>query len=300
MKFENGADMGNHQTKNMVIESVSALPTGIKGKVVLYTADNTLRYYNGSDWVNVTDAVLSNKAKGLIYLEPTITTTKELWTASSNDITSYYDGLMIAVKCPEATANTLYLKINSLTAHTIVVNATTAISTRYAADSVMLLCFKTVSGTSYWSVMDDAANTNTYVRQYQVTNNTNYSILTRYNTTDKTGSYDAAYAKYDLKAWLNHSTGIITSTERYLTTSGSYPLLYCSIAGVTSTANRELATPSMCNKAYIDPSTGKITAVSGAIQANETALVTGDAVNTALSGKQNSMTFTDVSITEVD
>lgn len=50
MKFENGVDLGNYQAKNLVVESVSTLPTGVVGKLVFCTADNTLQYYDGTAW----------------------------------------------------------------------------------------------------------------------------------------------------------------------------------------------------------------------------------------------------------
>lgn len=153
------------------------------------------------------------KAKGLIYLEPTVTTTGVLWTATSSDITAYYDGLMVAVLCPENTASGLTLKINSLTAPTIVYNATSAISSRYSADSIIILTYKTISGTSYWSIMDYDANADTKVRQYQATNNVNYPILTRYNTTDKSGTYEATYARFAPAVTVNPSTGNVSATK---------------------------------------------------------------------------------------
>ena len=147
------------------------------------------------------------KAKGLIYLEPTVTTTKVLWSATTPDISSYYDGLMVVVRCPEATATGLALKINSLAAPTIVFNATSGISTRYAEDSIVIMTYKTIDGTPYWSIMDYDANTNTQVRQYQTTSNVNYPILTRYNITDKAGTYEQAYARFDPDVTINPSTG---------------------------------------------------------------------------------------------
>ncbi len=153
------------------------------------------------------------KAKGLIYLEPTVTTTGVLWTATSSDITAYYDGLMVAVLCPENTASGLTLKINSLTAPTIVYNATSAISSRYSADSIIILTYKTINGTSYWSIMDYDANADTKVRQYQATNNVNYPILTRYNTTDKAGTYEATYARFAPAVTVNPSTGNVAATK---------------------------------------------------------------------------------------
>ena len=153
------------------------------------------------------------KAKGLIYLEPTVTTTKELWSATTPDISSYYDGLMVVVRCPEATATGLALKINSLGAPTIVFNATSNVGTRYSEDSIVIMTYKTIDGTPYWSIMDYDANTDTKVRQYQATNNTNYPILMRYNTTDKAGTYEATYSRFAPAVTINPSTGNLAATK---------------------------------------------------------------------------------------
>ncbi len=195
---------------------------------------------------------LSTKTKGLIYLEPTVTTTGVLWTATSSDITAYYDGLMVAVLCPENTASGLTLKINSLTAPTIVYNATSAISSRYSAGSIIILTYKTISGTSYWSIMDYDANADTKVRQYQATNNVNYPILTRYNTTDKSGTYEATYARFATAVTVNPSTGNIAATKFNGYTLGA-----------------------ACAKAV------------GSVASGNTGLVTGGDVYTALSAKGN-------------
>ncbi len=151
------------------------------------------------------------KAKGLLYLEPTVTTAGVLWSATSADVTAYYDGLTVAVKCPETTASGLQLKINSLDPATIVFNATSAISTRYSANAVIIATYKTVNGVHYWSLMDYDANTDTKVRQYQTTSDIDYPVLTRYNTTDRAGTYEATYARFTPSVTINTSTGEVTA-----------------------------------------------------------------------------------------
>lgn len=86
-------------------------------------------------------------------------TTAGTWTGTHPDITAYYDGLMIAYKVGVAGASTTTLNINSLGAVPVVKNATTAISTSFAVNSVIFLVYTTDSGTAYWKAHDYDANT---------------------------------------------------------------------------------------------------------------------------------------------
>ena len=202
----------------------------------------------------------SVKTKGLLYLKPTVTTSGSLWSVTTDEITELYEGLMIAIRCPEQSKTGIKLQVNEFDSATIVLNATSGIGTKYAFNSVMTLVYRPVSSTNYWAIMDDGIDNNSQVRQYQTTTDTDYPIITRYNTTDKSGTYEQTYVRFDTKAKLNHSTGAVKSTELYSVTSGNYPLLFSSTSDVSSTANRELATPTLCNTIYADPSTGKVTA----------------------------------------
>ena len=45
-------DMNDNHILNVAVQTVNALPaTGVTGKLIYYTVDNTLRYWNGSAWV---------------------------------------------------------------------------------------------------------------------------------------------------------------------------------------------------------------------------------------------------------
>lgn len=207
---------------------------------------------NGNmDTIDSTLKSIADAPKGPLYLTPTVTTTGVLWSVTASSISAYSEGLMVAVLCPEATATGLKLKINSLAEVPLIVNAATNVSTRYAAGSVLLMTYRTYNGTAQWVIMDYDANTDTKVRQYQATNNVEYAILARYNTTDKSGTYEATYSRF---------------------------------------------TP----QATVNPSTGKITAVSGAVASGDVHLVSGGVVHTALSGKQAQHTTLTITIATSD
>lgn len=97
-------------------------------------------------------------SNGIYYVEGT-GSTAGTWLGSHDDITSYYPGLMIAYKIGIAGASATTLNINNLGAVTVVKNATTAISTNFAVNSVIFLVYTVDSGTAYWKAHDYDANT---------------------------------------------------------------------------------------------------------------------------------------------
>ena len=108
----------------------------------------------------------ANKEDGVYYIEgggTTDTTNKvATWTGSHSGITSYYNGLVIAYKVGTAGSTTTTLNINDLGAVTVVKNVTTAISTSYAINCVVILTYTVdSSGTAYWKTSDYDSDTKT-------------------------------------------------------------------------------------------------------------------------------------------
>ena len=106
------------------------------------------------------DIVSSN---GVFYIEgsgTTDTTNKvATWTGTHADITEYHNGLMILYKVATAGSTTTTLNINDLGAVPVVRNVSTAISTAYAVNAVVLLTYTVDDSTAYWKVADYDANT---------------------------------------------------------------------------------------------------------------------------------------------
>lgn len=98
-------------------------------------------------------------ANGIYYIEGT-GTTAGTWLGTHNDIKSYYPGLMLAYKIGVAGLSTeTTLNINSLGAVTVVKNASSAISTNFAVNSVIFLVYTVDGDTAYWKAHDYDANT---------------------------------------------------------------------------------------------------------------------------------------------
>lgn len=154
------------------------------------------------------------------------------WKATIIGITTPTNGLKLAFRIPAnypgvGTAGAV-LSINngaSGSYYPVVFNVNSVISTRYSVGSTILLTFNsTQTATAYltsntsstvtgcWQIMDYDANNYAYVRQYQHGSNaagsTNkYPILTRYNLTNKNGTYDTAYSRYHTGVTIDTSNG---------------------------------------------------------------------------------------------
>ena len=103
----------------------------------------------------------ANKSAGVFYIEGT-GDTAGVWLGAHSDITEYYPGLMIAYKPSIAGATGLTLNINNLGAVAVVRNTTSAVTTHYGVDSILMLVY-TVDGdgTAYWKIADYDSDTKT-------------------------------------------------------------------------------------------------------------------------------------------
>ena len=96
-------------------------------------------------------------------------------------------------------------------AKTCYLNSTTKLTTHFPVNEWIVLIYCASLNSGCFCVADYDSNTNSYVRQYQSTDNIDYAILTRYNTTDKSGTYEATYARFAPAVTINPSTGALTA-----------------------------------------------------------------------------------------
>lgn len=142
-------------------------------------------------------------------------TTAGTWLGSHNDITKYYNGLMIAYKVGIAgVSGGTTLNINGLGAVSVVRNATTAVTTNYPVNSILFLVYTVDDSKAYWKIADYDANNYAYVRQYHTTNDANYPLLFKYDAgiTDTT-SYVTKYTRTANNLYFNPSTGTLYATR---------------------------------------------------------------------------------------
>lgn len=194
-----------------------ALVSNSSGKVAVSAVTSTeLGYLDG-----VTSSIQTQldgkaaKSEGAFYIEGTGTTDStnkiSAWTGTSDRITSYYDGLTIRYKIGVVGQSTVTLNINNLGAKTVYRFNTTKLTTHFPVGSIIHLIYHEDLNDGCWVTNDYDANTNTYQRVYESSNNVEYPITTRYNTTDGS-SYYAEYGRYTNGVTLNPSTNTITAT----------------------------------------------------------------------------------------
>lgn len=164
----------------------------------------------------------ADKSHGVHYIEgggTTDTTNKvATWIGSHSDISEYYAGLMIAYKIGTAGSTTTTLNINNLGAVTVVKNATSAISTSFAVNSVILLVYTVDGTTAYWKAHDYDANTRNTVGDYRKNGTKLYFVGTTSSDSSASSSYATSYTNSNCYVGTDnclYSNGakVATSTE---------------------------------------------------------------------------------------
>ena len=106
---------------------------------------------------------LQNTLKDIVHYIVGDSTEAGVWTGTCEDITEYYDGLMISYKTNIAgISGGTTLNINGLGSVAVVRNTTSAITTHYGVGSILMLTYTVdSSGTAYWKLADYDSDTKT-------------------------------------------------------------------------------------------------------------------------------------------
>lgn len=139
-----GADLGNGIYSHCAVRG-DAMKSWIEAKdyISSTTASNTYAPKNG----------------GIYFIQGNTSGTAGTWTGSSDDISAYYDGLVVAYKIGIAGASTTTLDINSLGAKTVYLRSGVKLTTHYGTGTVILLAYNATTG--YFYAGDYDSNTNT-------------------------------------------------------------------------------------------------------------------------------------------
>ncbi len=205
----------------------------------------TLAGHESSYYLNYNN--LTNKptipVNDIIILEDNGSTTAGTWLAKTSKISAYADGQIFLYKLVVAGAATTTLNItgsggSALGAKTVYRVGTTKLGTQYPVGHYVLLVYNSLN-TCFRVLNDYDANSYAYVRQYQHGSNaagtTNlYPILTRYNLTNKNGTYDTAYARYYTDTYINTTNGYLYAPKVY---SGGNEVLTTANAVTESTVS---------------------------------------------------------------
>lgn len=187
-------------------------------------------YIKNDDSGNISDlAIDAETLQGykpcvnIVTLEDNNSTKAGTWLAKTNKVSALVDGQLFLYKITVAGASTTTLNITgsggALGAKTVYRTGTTKLTTQYAVGHYILLAYNSLN-TCFRVVNDYDANSYAYVRQYQHGQNaagaTNlYPILTRYNLTNKNGTYDNAYARFYTDTYINMTNGYLYAPKVY-------------------------------------------------------------------------------------
>ena len=167
-------------------------------------------------------------SNGIYYIEGT-GSTAGTWLGSHDDITSYYPGLMIAYKIGIAGASATTLNINNLGAVTVVKNATTAISTNFAVNSVIFLVYTVDGSTAYWKAHDYDANTKN-------TAGTSEKASTKLYITGATSQTSSGTTTYsNQKVYIGTDNSLYSNSSKVITQADTATT---SAAGIMSAADK--------------------------------------------------------------
>jgi hypothetical protein len=166
---------------------------------------------------NITDledtlASKANKTQGIYYIEGSGDedgTAGSTWVGSHDDITEYYNGLMIAYKIGVAGASGgTTLNINKLGVVAVKRNGSTTVTTQYAVGSILFLTYDEET----WQITDYDTNTDTKVSQIHTDTSGSYPLLFKSTSGTSSTTTTAASARYSNKIYANPSTGLIRAT----------------------------------------------------------------------------------------
>ena len=187
-------------------------------------------YIKNDDSGNISDlAIDAETLQGykpcvnIVTLEDNNSTKAGTWLAKTNKISALVDGQLFLYKITVAGASTTTLNLTgsggALGAKTVYRTGTTKLTTQYAVGHYILLAYNSLN-TCFRLVNDYDANSYAYVRQYQNGKNaagvTNlYPILTRYNLTNKNGTYDNAYSRFYTDTYIDMTSGYLYAPKVY-------------------------------------------------------------------------------------
>lgn len=157
------------------------------------------------------------------------------YTGTIPGITELYDGLAINVYFPVQTNTNCTVNINNLGAKEIyLTNDGTRVTTNIPAKAYVTLVYNATNDYFVWQRAYVDGNNYASVRQYQSGTGARvvpeYPILTRYNVTDKAGSYESAYTRYNPNVYINTDTGALGAVT-FIENGTPLSQLYAPIGG---------------------------------------------------------------------
>ena len=156
------------------------------------------------------NAGTSTKTFSVPLIIPTETSATATLTANADGITSYFDGMIIALKIPFNNAASTTLNINGLGAKPVYYNNTTTSASYIRANAVHLLIYETLTLSSGCWKLVYSYDANSYVTQTVTTTNAEYGLLFT-NTASPTATKTEG-TRFGANVTINPATNTITAT----------------------------------------------------------------------------------------
>lgn len=203
----------------------------LKGSMPVFDANNDINLLNN---LNIPGAIVkqdgeNNYTQNIQNLSGTIALQENIkyydlsgdrvtYTGTIPGITELYDGLAIHVYFPVQTNTNCTVNINNLGAKAIyLTNDGTRVTTHIPAKAYVTLVYNATNDYFVWQRAYVDGNNYASVRQYQSGTGTRtapeYPILTRYNVTDKAGTYDTTYTRFNPNVYINTDTGALAAVQ---------------------------------------------------------------------------------------
>ena len=203
----------------------------LKGSMPVFDANNDINLLNN---LNIPGAIVkqdgeNNYTQNIQNLSGTIALQENIkyydlsggrvtYTGTIPGITELYDGLAIHVYFPVQTNTNCTVNINDLGAKAIyLTNDGTRVTTHIPAKAYVTLVYNATNDYFVWQRAYVDGNNYASVRQYQSGTGTRtapeYPILTRYNVTDKAGTYETTYTRFNPNVYINTDTGALAAVQ---------------------------------------------------------------------------------------
>lgn len=161
--------------------------------------------------INVSgNAGTSTKTFSIPLIIPTETSSTATLTANADNITSYFNGMIIAIKIPFNAVASTTLNINDLGAKPVYYNNTTTSGGYIRANAVHLLIYETSTLSSGCWKLVFSYTPNNQVTQTVTTTNAEYALL--FTSTASPTATKTEYTRFDANVTVNPSTNTITAT----------------------------------------------------------------------------------------
>lgn len=187
--------------------------------------------------------IVAKYGRGIVRATMGSTSTNKAFVATADGISELYDGLIITLKnTVVASASGCTLNLNNLGAKRIWNSLSNAyVTTQIALNTSYIFIYDATNNRWEWQTGYNT-NTDTDVRQYLSTSNTDRPLLMAYTDNEDTSNYISTYALRNNDIYANPSTGAITANN-FIGKLNGRQHEWISVNDSSATGNSEIMIP---------------------------------------------------------